>query len=122
MRKRRKKNTISSKRLDRGYVDYLVFGIVVFAALMAGSLLTLYPTSNNTPYILVSPTPYGDYKSLQLHNLNFITPSPTPTPTKPPEAPCIEINPNFVPPGGSGGGGGGPLPPPNGGGGHPKPC
>src|SRR5438046_440510 len=80
-----KKTSFRKKKggISKGYITYMLIGLALFAFLMAsGFINTVNPPPNGTKYIIVTPTPYGGYNSLELHTLNYITVKPT-QPTSP---------------------------------------
>lgn len=67
-----------------GYITFVLIAIALFAFLVAtGFINNVNAPFNGSKYILVTPTPYGGYNSLELHTLNFITQKPTPVPSIP---------------------------------------
>jgi len=63
---------------NKGYITFILLGLAVAALFFAGSFVTSNTKlQDNNHYILVSPTPYGNYKSLELHTLRFTTVAPT---------------------------------------------
>src|SRR5579864_1844669 len=96
VKQKKRKNFSLTKR---GYITYILIGIAIFAFLMAtGFQNGINPSPDGTKYILVTPTSYGGYKSLELHTLNFITEKPTAVPTAAPasgtnqQAQCNDSN------------------------------
>lgn len=66
--------------VNKGYISFILLVLILTALLIAGTF-TGFPvhTPDNATYILNTPTPYGNYKSLELHSLNFISIQPTPS-------------------------------------------
>lgn len=66
-----------------GYISFILLGIALTAVLLAGSFVT-FPVYNpdNATYTLATPTPYGNYKTLELHTLAFVSVIPTAVPTE----------------------------------------